>query len=60
MHNFTRTVSEITQSKMAANSLLYHHQKLTYFKFVFDQSKEEGKYKESIQSSTMPDPGHHM
>ena len=24
------------------------------------QSKKEGKYQESIQSSTTPDPGHHM
>ena len=24
------------------------------------QSKEEGKYQESIQSSTTPDPGHNM
>ena len=25
-----------------------------------DRSKEEGKDQESIQSSTTPDPGHHM
>ena len=24
------------------------------------QSKNDGKYQESIQSSTIPDPGHHM
>ena len=25
-----------------------------------NQSKEEAKYQESIQSSTTPDPGHHV
>ena len=25
-----------------------------------DQSKKEGKHQESIQSSTIPDPGHHV
>ena len=28
--------------------------------FLTHLSKEEGKYQESIQSSTTPDPGHHM
>ena len=27
---------------------------------TFKERKEEGKYQELIQSSTTPDPGHHM
>ena len=54
MHKLIKTVSEVIQFKMAANSLLYNYMCITYFKLVFGQSKEEGKDQESVQSSTTP------
>ena len=33
---------------------------VVFFPVFYIQSKEEGKDQESIQSSTRPDPGHHM